>query len=488
MVAVSVYLGVILVALVLAYCRIFARRRRKSEPALVPGSFLWGNGKDFAENAVEFIHKSTKKFGDIFTIRLLNQHITIISDPHSYERMCKEKTFDFDPIQKQVNNNVFSFQLIDSKKMIKEASKKVKGQYLFANMNNFSNHLRESFADATCNLPMTDGWCRDGLRSFGSRTMFRAIFRSIFGKEKPEDVFEPVNVYQNFDVFHKYFNFLWLGLPIKLFPSACRALDVLVKMPKSDEILERSDVSDYIKYSTEFMKSHGQTESDIIGHNLVFLHVNYNTFRVSYWLIYYLMKYQDALQALRQEINEFVETKASFCDPEGPVELTLAELDKLPVLNSVLNETIRYTSGVFMVRAVTADTDFCMENGQTYKLRAGDRVAIYPPAIHKDPEIFENPLEFKYDRFVDATFYKNGRELKNPLLAFGSLCPGKKLAMTQAKWFIFNLAHNFDFETVDGQTCEPDVHYHGHEILPPTRDVEILYRRKENRRPVEFVQ
>ena len=60
--------------------------------------------------------------------------------------------------------------------------------------------------------------------------------------------------------------------------------------------------------------------------------------------------------------------------------------------DSVLNEVIRLTSGVFMVRAITKDTSFEMEDGTKHNLRAGDRVAMYPPALHKDPEIFENPL------------------------------------------------------------------------------------------------
>lgn len=78
--------------------------------------------------------------------------------------------------------------------------------------------------------------------------------------------------------------------------------------------------------------------------------------------------------------------------------------------------------------------------------------------------------------------------MKNPLLAFGSLCPGKKLAMSQAKWYVFNLVYQFDFKVADGQTCEPDVHYHGHEILPPTNDVNISYKRIDNVRKLELVR
>lgn len=304
---------------------------------IVPGNFLWGNGKDFAENAVSFIHKAQAKFGDIFTIRLLNQHLTIIADPHTYERVCKEKNFDFDPIQEQVNNNVFSFRLFDARKMIKEAGKKVKGQYLVSNMVSFSKHLDCAFEDSVNIATQNEnGWNEAGLRSMASNTMFRAIFRTIFGKGKEGDVFEPNNVYKCFDSFHKYFNFLWLGLPIKLFPNACRALEVLIQQPNSEEIMMRDDVSEYIKFSTEFMKAHGQTETDIIGHNLVFLHVNYNTFRITYWLIYYLSKFPEAREALRKEIIDLVEHKAEFSDIDEAVEIELEDVEKLSVLSKYL--------------------------------------------------------------------------------------------------------------------------------------------------------
>ena len=61
-------------------------------------------------------------------------------------------------------------------------------------------------------------------------------------------------------------------------------------------------------------------------------------------------------------------------------------------VDSLVQETTRLSSGVFMVRYVTKDTNFETETGQKYLIREGDRIAIYPPAIHKDPEIFEDPL------------------------------------------------------------------------------------------------
>ena len=53
---------------------------------------------------------------------------------------------------------------------------------------------------------------------------------------------------------------------------------------------------------------------------------------------------------------------------------------------------MRLSSGVFMVRYIQEDTTFTSSDGKTHVMRTGDRVAMYPPAIHKDPEIYENPL------------------------------------------------------------------------------------------------
>lgn len=63
----------------------------------------------------------------------------------------------------------------------------------------------------------------------------------------------------------------------------------------------------------------------------------------------------------------------------------------LYIIDSITKETLRVSGGVFMVRSVAEDTEFVTEEGRKYSLRKGDKVAMYPPAIHKDPEIFENP-------------------------------------------------------------------------------------------------
>jgi len=45
------------------------------------------------------------------------------------------------------------------------------------------------------------GWMTDGLRYFASRTIFHAIFTTVFGRS--QHVFNPDMVFANFEIFHK---------------------------------------------------------------------------------------------------------------------------------------------------------------------------------------------------------------------------------------------------------------------------------------------
>lgn len=192
--------------------------RREGEPEVCAGHWLWGSARDFQENAVRMLHRSHKKYGDIFTLRLINQYLTIIMDPHSYDSMTRERNFDFEPIQAQVNWNVFGFVLHEPRKMIKDTGRTVRGVGLERGMNNFSRHLETAYQRL---IPSTQDWKNDGLRLFTARTIFDGLFKSIFGAEHHE-FFNSETVFHNFEKFHVFFNYFWLGLPKKLFPSAMK--------------------------------------------------------------------------------------------------------------------------------------------------------------------------------------------------------------------------------------------------------------------------
>ena len=44
------------------------------------------------------------------------------------------------------------------------------------------------------------------------------------------------------------------------------------------------------KIAMEFMRRNGQTQLDVAGHNLVYIHVNYSTFRLAFWTLNNLLE------------------------------------------------------------------------------------------------------------------------------------------------------------------------------------------------------
>ena len=181
----------------------------------------------------------------------------------------------------------------------------------------------------TTNTEDGQPWCKDGLRAFTAKTAFDAIFNTVFGRADSH-IFNAPLAFRNFDVFHKYFNYFWLGLPKKFFPDAMKALEQLLYVPDADELLERPDLSPYIRTAIDCMKDQGQTDADIKGHNLVFLHVNFNTFRLAFWLLDNLLENPKAMAALKEEIESLVEN--NYDETTNSVNLTVKDIEEMKVL------------------------------------------------------------------------------------------------------------------------------------------------------------
>ena len=106
----------------------------------------------------------------------------------------------------QVNRNVFGYQVHEARKLIAETSKTVRGQMLMGAIENFADHLDKAYDDVSGLKEDTDvvdrEWKSDGLRHFASRTIFNAIFATVFGRVE-QHVFNSEMVFANFETFHK---------------------------------------------------------------------------------------------------------------------------------------------------------------------------------------------------------------------------------------------------------------------------------------------
>lgn len=81
-------------------------------------------------------------------------------------------------------------------------------------------------------------------------------------------------------------------------------------------------------------------------------------------------------------------------------ELTYENLNDLKYLECCIDETLRkYPIVPMLNRVCTNDFKFSNTN---FVIEKGTQVFIPVLGLHRDPKIFENPLEFKPERFLNS--------------------------------------------------------------------------------------
>jgi cytochrome P450 len=158
------------------------------------------------------------------------------------------------------------------------------------------------------------------------------------------------------------------------------------------------------------------------------------------WLWVLLDRHTDEQERLRAELLAAT----------GGAAPTVADLPRLPRLKAVILETLRLYPPVWMFdrRALGAD-----DLGGT-RVAAGDLVIFCPYAIHRLPQLWDDPEAFRPERF-DA-----GRKMHNPFayLPFSAgprTCLGNNFAMIESQIIVGTLLSRFRVRLADPAPIRP---------------------------------
>ena len=120
------------------------------------------------------------------------------------------------------------------------------------------------------------------------------------------------------------------------------------------------------------------------------------------------------------------------------------DLPHLPYLHCIINETLRLYPAAPMLLPHEASTD-CKIHG--YNVLAGSMVLVNAYAIHRDPATWEDPEEFRPERF------EHGRAEGKFMIPFGMgrrKCPGENLAMRTMGLVLGVQLQCFDWSRIGG--------------------------------------
>ncbi|KAF5917436.1 hypothetical protein HPG69_017327 [Diceros bicornis minor] len=452
--------------------------RRPGEPPLDLGCIPWlGYALEFGKDAASFLTRMKEKHGDIFTVLVGGRYVTVLLDPHSYETVVWEPRtrLDFHAYAVFLMERIFDVQLpqyspSDEKARMKLTLLHRDLQALTEAM--YTNLLTVLLGDTEAG----SGWHEMGLFDFSYSFLLRAGYLTLYGVEAlprtPQS--QAQDRVHSADVFH---TFRQLDL---LLPKLARgSLSVGPGMQG-----QRSPVEAVVPSQAGRPGAQEQLAGELPaapggdGRG--------NMGPAAFWLLLFLLKNPEALAAVREELEHIL------LQAEQPISqmTTLPQkvLDSMPVLDSVLSESLRLTAAPFITREVVVDLALPMADGREFNLRRGDRLLLFPfLSPQRDPEIYTDPEVFKYNRFLNADgtekkdFYKDGKRLKNYSMPWGAghnQCLGRAYASNSIKQFVFLVLAHFDLELLspEAEIPEFDLSRYGFGLMQPERDVPIRYR------------
>lgn len=153
-----------------------------------------------------------------------------------------------------------------------------------------------------------------------------------------------------------------------------------------------------------------------------------------------MMKKPEILRNVQQELETVV-------GKDRIVEES--DIQKLPYLYAVMKEVLRLHPALpLLVPHCPSET--CIVGG--YTVPKGARVFINVWAVHRDPSIWENPSEFRPERFLDSKWDYNGNDFN--YFPFGSgrrICAGTAMAERLFMFSLASLIHSFDWKVPEGE-------------------------------------
>ncbi len=440
-------------------------RRREGEPPLVRGALPYlGVAVRFGTDATAFVQQCREQHGDVFTLFVAGKRMTFVLDPLSAPSVLKAKQLDFHPVSDHILHHAFKMVdprgKVDMDAIERLGRTRLRGEPLEVLTKNMAAQLREILPGAA-----PQEWGERDLYRLIWDVVFRAGTESLFGRGVTTDALA-----RNFEVFDRQFPVMAAGLPRRLVRDGERALDAL-----ANSRLTGTDCSQWIRDRQPYLEAMPADERGYARIPVLWA-IHANTIPACFWSLYNLLRTPRALQAIRAELDGLSAEARRALDPDT--------LDGLRMLDSAVRESLRLSSGSLTVREVLEP--FTLETGSgAHCLRAGDRVCLAPFVTHRDPEIFEDPLTYRFDRFYAPTgrkqFYKRGQRVPLPLMPFGagvSMCPGRFFAMNEIKLFVAMAVSQWNIELLRGPI--PDFEYRraGLGIYPPAHDVPVRLRRE----------
>ncbi len=413
------------------------------------GHWLWGGTFDFQRNPAEFVLDGHEKYGDVFVTRVLTGQSFFIRDPAVVNAI-----------------NVTHAKHIHKPKVVKQMWKPFLGDGLVPNdgeswkrqhkliMPGFHKMRVDAYAPtmAAYTRDMIHGWSDGEQRDFRKEILalaLRVVAKTLFDTDLAHDS-ETVHEAMR-DIGEALIDHAQTPIPApRWWPSErnkrmVRALDAmdgvierLVSARRKDR-KDRGDLMSHIVFATDEKGSMSDEQMRDELMTLIFAG-HETTAHTLTWAWYLLATNRDKLQKAQREIDENI----------GKRSIGVDDLRKLPYLEMCLKESLRRLPAVW-IYAREAQRDLRLGD---YFFPKGAILAVSPLAIGRNPRYFDQPLEYRPERWTRELERQLPKGAYVPFAAGPRVCLGKQFAMMEMRIVLGTLLQNIEINVLEG--FEPD--------------------------------
>lgn len=467
--------------------------RKKSEPPLVFHLIPFiGNAVSYGTDPVRFYEACRAKHGDIFTFILFGRKMTVCLGTEGNELILNGKLQDvnaeeiYSPLTTPVFGKDIIYDCPNSKLM--EQKKFVKFGLTQAALESYVplieqevlNYLKSELKGTSGRLNVST--------AMSEITLFTAS-RALQGAEVRRKLSaEFAEYYHDLDMGFQPINFLvpWAPLPHNRRRDAAREKMCAVYM---DIIRGRR---------TAQAAGRDQGEHDMISHLLSCAYKNgrpvpdqevvdmmitllmggqHSSSSASAWIMLRLASRPDILEEVYQEQLQHLGVDAS-----GPLEY--ADLEKLPLLNNVIKETLRVHSSIHSIMRKVKNP--IPVPGTDYVVTTDKVLVASPIMAHLNQKYFSNADAWDPHRWdsrlgaedeeeeegdmVDYGYGATNKGTRSPYLPFGAgrhRCIGEKFAYVNLVTIILTMVRKLKLSTTDGKSGVPPTDYSSLFSRPP---------------------
>lgn len=440
----------------------------------------YGHALAFGRNADTLLNDCRQRYGDVFEIKLVDKHVTFFMNPRDYPAFIRHsKNLSSEELSIDIAASVFGFDKkhlhdhIDVDHIKTMSQRSMQGDELVPLTERMQDKVEEILlSEAHRHIP------QGKLFDYALELIFMAGSDALFG-----DGLASRQLMEDFKVVDHYFPLRVGKIPAALLPGFNKALAGLSKhlgkpFPNQSSLMDQR----FAYYATRpnYNVAHELAATDA---SLLWA-AQANTAVVAFFTLYFVLRDPQVKKIIEEEVRSALETSDKKSQ-RGTPYLTPAVLDRMEKLDSCISETLRLISSPLPMRQAMADISIELISGGAVELKKGQYAAMYPRHMHLHPEIYANPDQFQWDRFLGKqkphSFSYQGELLKYSLLPFGiglSMCPGRHFARNEFKVVTALVLNWCDIDLEESRMPALDMGRVGLGSLTPKSDISFHAQRR----------